>query len=183
MPNRSWPQVSPEPSTSFAPSHRTHQPLSPKFTPRSILVLCEGNHCRSPIAEGLLKAGLEPRIRVASAGLGAQDGYAPHSEAIRLMAERGIDITRYRSQQLTPAIALAADLILVMERTQKEWCEAMVPSTRGRVFLLGCWLPPGQQEIPDPLHKPREAFARAFENILRSVTVWNDQLSAPRRTP
>jgi protein-tyrosine phosphatase len=122
-------------------------------------------------------------VRVESAGLGALDGYAPHPEAIKLMAEQGVDITRYRSRQLTPAMALAADLILVMERTQKDWCEALVPSTRGRVFLLGCWLPPGQQEIPDPLHKPREAFARAFETIQRSVTVWNDQLSALRRTP
>jgi protein-tyrosine phosphatase len=156
--------------------------LKPGFTPKSILVLCEGNHCRSPIAEGLLKAGLAPGIQIESAGLGAKNGYAPHTEAIKLMAEQGIDITRYRSRQVTPAMALAADFILVMEQDQKEWCETQLPSTRGRVFLLGCWLPPEQQEIPDPLNKPKETFALVFETIFQSVIAWRNHLSTPGRT-
>jgi protein-tyrosine phosphatase len=151
--------------------------------PKSILVLCEGNHCRSPIAEGLLKTWLAPGIQVESAGLGAQDGYAPHPEAIRLMADLGIDITRYRSRRMTPAMALAADLVLVMEEEQKTKCETLLPSLRGRVFLLGCWLPPGQQDIPDPIYQSREAFAQVFETILRSATAWRERLKAPGKTP
>jgi len=128
------------------------------------------------MAEGLMKAELGAAIRVASAGLGAEDGYGPHPEAIRLLAERGINITTHRSRQVTPAIALAADLILVMDHEQKAWCESLVPGTRGRVFLLGCWLPPERQEIADPIRKPPEAFSLAFEKILQSVMTWRDHL-------
>jgi protein-tyrosine phosphatase len=98
------------------------------------------------------------------------------------MAERGIDITPYRSRQVTPAMALAADLILVMDREQKARCEGLLPSTRGRVFLLGCWLPADQQEIADPLNKPREVFALCFESILQSVITWRNQLDILRRS-
>lgn len=154
--------------------------MTPRFTPRSILVLCEGNHCRSPIAEGLLRAGLGSGIRVESAGLNAENGYGPHPEAVRLMAERGLDISRHRSRLLTPDMALRADLILVMDRTQKTWCELLMPSTRGRVFLFGCWLPQDRQEIPDPMNKPKEAFAPVFESLLQAADVWRNELSAGR---
>jgi len=151
----------------------------PHLSPQSILVLCEGNFCRSPLAEALLQAELGPGIRVESAGLGALDGYAPHPAAVSLMAERGIDITSRRSRQVTPAMALAADLILVMDQHQKQWCEAMAPSTLGRVHLLGCWLPPDQQEIPDPNRKSADVFTRAFSLIAQSVVLWRDHLDPP----
>ena len=97
------------------------------------------------------------------------------------MAERGIDITSLRSRQVTPAMALAADLILVMDRDQKEWCESMAPSIRGRVYLLGCWLAPDKEEIPDPNRKDRKVFSLAFELIDQSVAAWRDHLKTPRR--
>jgi protein-tyrosine phosphatase len=174
--------VPPFNSSPFNTFSRTTHHLISSFSPKSILVLCEGNHCRSPIAEGLLKAELGSEIRVESAGLGAQEGHAPHPEAIRLMAERGIDISAFRSRQVTPAMALAADLVLVMDRTQKEWCETLVPSARGRVFLLGCWLPPGQQEIEDPYRQPSEAFPIAFQVMLQSVAAWRNHLNTTPRT-
>lgn len=129
-----------------------------------------------------MRAEYGPGLRVESAGLRALDGYAPHPEAIRLMAERGLDVTAYRSRQLTPALALAADLILVMDREQKAWCEALVPSVKGRVFLLGCWLPEGRQEIADPFCKPPEAFTMAFERIHEAVVAWRQHLHLDRRT-
>ena len=142
------------------------------FSPGFILVLCEGNHCRSPIAEGLLRAELGPGIRVESAGLAAQEGCPPHPEAVRLMAEHGIDITGCRSRSLTPALALEADLILVMDEEQKRWCAAQVPSARGRIHLLGCWLPSGRREIADPFGRDTGAFQSAFELIRQSVVSW-----------
>ncbi len=146
--------------------------LTPEYSTQSVLVLCEGNHCRSPIAEALLREEFGSGIRIESAGLGAQEGRPPHAEAIRLMAEHGIDIAGCRSRQVTPAMALAAGLILVMDEEQKRWCGALVPSTRGRIHLLGCWLPPGDQEIPDPFGKEPEIFADAFDRIRRSVAAW-----------
>lgn len=148
------------------------------LSPRFILVLCEGNLCRSPIAEGLLRAGLGLSIRVESAGLAAREGMPPHPEAVRLLAEHGIDIRGHRSRSLTPAMALEADLILVMDEGQKAWCGARVPATRGRIHLLGCWLPAGSQEIADPFGREPEAFMTAFKLIQRSAVAWRDHLGS-----
>ena len=120
----------------------------------SILVLCEGNHCRSPIAEAMFRASLAPEIRVESAGFNALEGVSAHPEAIRIMSEHGLDISSHRGRQLTPAIVLAADLILVMDDKQKDLCGKLVTSARGRIFLLGQWLPSPPRAIPD-LHGRR----------------------------
>jgi protein-tyrosine phosphatase len=58
----------------------------------TILIVCEGNICRSPMAGGLLAHEL-PRARITSAGLGALVGRKADPIAIELMAERGIDIS------------------------------------------------------------------------------------------
>ena len=80
-------------------------------------------------------------------------------------------------------MALAADLILVMDRAQKDWCEGLVPSARGRVFLLGHWQTPGPVEIADPFQRrPREAFLAAFEAIRQCVSGWLPHLSSERRS-
>ena len=151
--------------------------MSKLFSPKFILVLCEGNHCRSPIAEGLLRSELGPGIRVESAGLAAREGIPPHPEATRLMAGLGIDIGGHRSRSVTSTLALEADLILVMDEEQKNWCAALVPSTRGRVQLLGRWLPPGSREIADPFGKEAAAFLAAFDLIRQSVGEWRSHLA------
>ena len=148
---------------------------------RSILVLCEGNYCRSPMAEYLLRASLGPQVVVESAGLGALHGASAAPEARTLMAERGLDISAHRARQLTTQSALAADLILVMDRRQKARCESMVPSARGRIFLLGHWLPDGRQEIADPYRRGPEAFRTALNHIDHAVTAWLPRLFQTQR--
>ncbi|MDR3669582.1 MAG: low molecular weight phosphotyrosine protein phosphatase [Holophaga sp.] len=147
--------------------------------PRSILVLCEGNHCRSPIAAALLSHALGS-VRVESAGLAAQEGCPPHPEAVRLMAALGLDISAHAGRRLTPATALAADLILVMDRGQKDWCERLVPSVKGRVFLLGHWQRPSPLEIADPFGQGPEAFQAAFQDITHCVRAWLPRVSLER---
>jgi protein-tyrosine phosphatase len=145
---------------------------------RGILVLCEGNHCRSPIAEALLRAALGERIQVRSAGLRALVDHPAHDEAERLMAEQGLDLTGHRGRQVTAEMALEADLILVMDLAQKEACERLAPSCRGRVYLLGHWLPSGEQQIADPIGGPRQAHAQACEHIRQALQPWLARLGA-----
>lgn len=153
-------------------------------TIRHILVLCEGNHCRSPLAEALLRKALGPSIQVTSAGLDALIGQPAHRETKALLAKDGIhlaDITAHLGRQVTPDMALGADLILVMDQAQKAACERLAPSTRGRVFLLGHWLPAGQQEIPDPIRGGTEAHHKAHDHIQRALQPWISRL-APKNT-
>jgi arsenate reductase len=63
-----------------------------------ILVLCTGNSCRSHMAEGILRAALDDRFEVASAG-SKPAGYV-HPLAIKALAEIGIDISQHHSKHL-----------------------------------------------------------------------------------
>ena len=63
-----------------------------------ILVLCTGNSCRSHLAEGVLRAALDDRFHVASAG--SQPAGYVHPLAVRVMKEIGIDISAHRSKHL-----------------------------------------------------------------------------------
>lgn len=147
----------------------------------SILVLCEGNHCRAPMAEGLFREVLGPSVQVASAGLGALVGVPAHPEAVRLMRDRGLDIGSHRGRQVTPEMALRADLILVMDARQLAWCAQWLPSVHGRVFLMGHWLGSPPPEIPDPQGLGPDAFRQAFEILRQSVTAWLPHLRSLQR--
>lgn len=149
------------------------------FSPASILVVCEGNLCRSPMAEGLLKASLGPSVRVESAGLAVREGLAPHPEAVRLMDALGIDIRACRSRPFTPELALANDLVLVMDARQKQWGASMVPSAWGRIHLIGRWLPPGRQEVLDPINLGPAAFRDALDRLQEGVAGWLKVLVRP----
>ncbi|MGA2080393.1 MAG: low molecular weight protein-tyrosine-phosphatase [Holophaga sp.] len=148
----------------------------------TILVLCEGNLCRSPIAAALLQAALGPEFTVASAGLSAREGLPAHPEAVRLASARRLDLSGHAARQLTSAMALGADLILVMDRVQKDRCEGLVPSARGRVFLLGRWRRPAPFEIADPYGRGPDAFLAAFEAIGQCVADWVPHLLSERRS-
>jgi protein-tyrosine phosphatase len=84
-----------------------------------ILIVCTGNLCRSPMAEGLLRQrlleeGLDTHYRVLSAGVWAVDDNPASANAIAVMAEQGIDITDHIAHTITANDVAEADLILVM---------------------------------------------------------------------
>lgn len=135
---------------------------------KEILILCEGNICRSPMAEGLLAAKL-PDVRIRSAGLGAMVGWPAHDESIRLMKTLGIDITGHRAAQVTEKMCLAADMVFVMDNDQRHRVEVLYPTTRGRVFKLGHFT---NQDIPDPFRKPDSAFAITMSLIQEAISSW-----------
>lgn len=144
-------------------------------------MVCDGNHCRSPIGEALLRAVADGRFTVFSAGLTALDGIPPDLEAQRLMAERGLDISGHRGRQLTPAMAVASDLILVMDERQREDLGRMVPAARGRVFLMGHWRETGEREIPDPFRRGSEVFRKTVDQIDQAIQDWLKHLIPRQR--
>lgn len=141
---------------------------------KSILVVCVGNICRSPMGEALLRARLQERnITVSSAGLGALTGYPADPMAQTLMHEKDIDISAHRARQFGAEHLREAELILVMESWQQREIEKNFPPARGRVYRLGHW---GGFDIADPYRKPRAAFEQALLEIERGIDEWIKRL-------
>lgn len=135
---------------------------------RRVLVVCIGNICRSPMAEGLFEKAL-PDLQICSAGTMAMVGYGADPIAVQIMAERGMDISAHRARTLTEAIAREADLILVMDTLQQQQVSAQYPFVRGKLFRLGEMT---KQDIPDPYQQSPEAFHNAFSLIESGVNEW-----------
>ncbi len=107
----------------------------------SVLVVCTGNICRSPMAEGFLRAALERRFGdaaplVASAGVIGRDGAAAEPEAVRAAAERGVDIGHHVVRRLRREHIAAADLVVAMAAEHREAVVDAVPAAAGDAFTL-----------------------------------------------
>jgi protein-tyrosine phosphatase len=106
-----------------------------------ILVVCTGNICRSPIAEGLLRGALVSRFgdlapEVSSAGTSGVSGSGATPEAVAAAAERGADIETHVARRFSRELADAADLVVVMSTEHREVLAEMVPELRERTFTL-----------------------------------------------
>ena len=138
-----------------------------------IVVVCVGNICRSPMAKALLQAQY-PNKLIDSAGVSAVVGQPADPAAIEIMAAQNIDITDHIAKQLTAEHALSADLILTMTTSQSKWIESRWPHCRGKTFRLGHWQ---DQDIADPYRHEFSAFETAYQDIVASLTLWQDKIS------
>lgn len=121
-----------------------------------ILVVCTGNVCRSPIAEGLLRSSLANRLgdaapRVSSAGTMGWEGSGADPYSVEAAAERGVDIAAHRARMLRPPLVVEADLVIAMAREHEEALRDLAPAKtftlKGLVRLLEA-LPAA--EVGDP---------------------------------
>jgi protein-tyrosine phosphatase len=143
---------------------------------KTVLVVCVGNICRSPMAQELFKQAL-PDANILSAGLGALTGHPADAHAIAVMAEIGADITAHRAQQLSRAMTTRADLILVMDNAQRQDIQHLHPATTGRVFRIGEL---AGFDVPDPYREARPAFENVLRLIQRGVDAWVPRIQALR---
>jgi len=141
-----------------------------------ILMVCVGNICRSPMAEAILKHRAQIAnvpLTVSSAGIAALVGRSAVSEVQTLLAREGIDCSAHRARQLTSAMLLEADLVLVMEKNHRQEIERTFPSVCGKVHLLGKW---ENFEIPDPYKKSQQIFQDTHQLIIQGLDQWQAKL-------
>lgn len=135
-------------------------------------MVCLGNICRSPLAEGILqdkarKAGLNWTVESAGTN-GYHTGEPPHHLSIKVAKENGIDISKQRSrrfmaddfEQFDLIYAMATDVLDDIKRISRDKFDA----TKVDLFLNGQY--PGQdREVPDPWYGPEQGYHEVFAII------------------
>lgn len=141
----------------------------------NIIIVCTGNSCRSPMAEALLKRGLEKEgFNIKSAGTIAVDGLTASLDAIEVARRyANIDISSFLTHKLTRELTDWADLILVMDRTQKEFIKDTIPEAAGKAFLFKEYanIKDDNPDVPDPIGRPFFVYEQAYKLIEEGVKI------------
>lgn len=133
---------------------------------RSVLFVCLGNICRSPLAEAILRAKAAEKgmdLRVDSAGTGSWHiGEPPCDNSVRIAKQHGLDIGAYRARQVCLEDAEAFDVIVGLDAKNIADLERM---GMANVYKLGDF-GFGGEDVPDPYFFPGfEGFEKVFSMI------------------
>ncbi len=141
---------------------------------KTILFVCTGNICRSPMAEGIFRHINRGRrdIQVLSAGIGATPGQPPSTYAVQAVKELGIDISRQRSRQLTSELVREADYIFGMTHSHVDTVFLLYPKAAEKTFLLREFddtLDIFEKDISDPIGGSYEVYLNCRDQIEQGI--------------
>jgi protein-tyrosine-phosphatase len=146
----------------------------------NVLLVCTGNTCRSPMAEGLLRKRLGEKLgcapdeldrcgySISSAGIAAMPGGAPSDEAVDVMQADGVEIGGHRSQAVCDRMINDADLILTMTASHRQMLVSQWPLAGPRAFVLGR----NEGDVFDPIGMPLEYYEVCARQIDQHLQWW-----------
>ena len=138
---------------------------------RTIMFVCTGNVCRSPMAEYLLRHRL-PRgseWAVCSAGTSTGFGMPASLFAATALDEERIDLSPHQSRPLTRELVDAASLIVVMTSRHRDFIKATYPDAAEKIFMLKSFDPIGGGDVDDPIGLTLETYRQIRDEIDRAL--------------
>lgn len=150
----------------------------------SVLFVCMGNICRSPLAEGIARhafaaADAEDAPRCDSAGTQAYHvGQPPDPRAIAVAGRFGVEIGALRARQVIAADFQRFDLILAADQHNLAELKRLQPAAAGAeldLLLRWCGLP--GQDVPDPYYGDVGDFEQVFQLLAEAITGLRQRLS------
>jgi RpiB/LacA/LacB family sugar-phosphate isomerase len=141
---------------------------------KTILFICTGNVCRSPMAEALFRREAQGRgaFRALSAGLGAMDGQPPTVHSVEAMRKLGVDISEQRSRMLTADLVRQADYIFGMTHSHVDTVALLYPQAAEKTFLLREFddtLESFEKDIGDPIGSSYEVYEECRDQIEQGI--------------
>ncbi|HSI68757.1 MAG TPA: low molecular weight protein-tyrosine-phosphatase [Gillisia sp.] len=135
-----------------------------------VLMVCLGNICRSPLAEGILKSKVDlNKVHIESAGTGDYHiDDAPDSRSIAVGRRYGLDITDQRGRQFSPEDFDRFDHIYVMDTFNYDdvISQARKEEDKKKVKLILDEVFPGEKvDVPDPYHGGEHGFENVYEML------------------
>ena len=154
--------------------------------PVKVLMVCLGNICRSPMAEGILRRKAEERglnVTVDSAGTGAwHAGEPPDQRAIRTAKKFGVDISRLIARKFTEKDFSEFDRIYVMDSENYHEVLRLAQDNHHRVkvdYLLNAHEPGKNMEVPDPWFGGEEGFPDVYRLIEKACDAIVEDITRP----
>jgi len=142
----------------------------------TVLFVCTGNSCRSPMAEGLFKKYLAEKLRcpidrleekgyiITSAGTLGIVGFPASSEAVRVCAAKDCDISGHRSRALSRHLIEQSDLIFALARVHRDAVVEISPEAAGKCSLLA-----EDTDIADPIGQSQAVYDNCAELIDKAI--------------
>lgn len=150
-----------------------------------ILLVCLGNICRSPMAEGVLRHLAQARgmaIATDSAGTGDYHvGEPPDPRAMAAMRRQGLDISDLRARQLVAEDFDRFDLLLAMDASNLRHMLRLAPSPShaGKARLMLDYAPQlEEREVPDPYYGGDDGFDHVYRLLHAACSNLLDEIAA-----
>jgi protein-tyrosine-phosphatase len=147
-----------------------------KSSARSVLFVCTGNICRSPLAEYFFrdyvtKKGDGKRFDISSAGTYAFDGNHATLEAIEAGRQWGLDLRSHYARAVNGAIMSSSDYILVMTQAHRNWLLHQHPGYENKIYLTRLFPrhlsgePKVKTDVPDPIGESVGFYLKVLEML------------------